>query len=71
MRKIRDFSASLDGYKEELHPEFTSEANVFYTTIKNVNYPPKDEIGGVNMGSSDANMGSSSSQQDSLVAIVI
>jgi predicted HTH transcriptional regulator len=78
LKKICDLSASLDGYKKELHPEFTSEANVFYTTIKNVNYPPKDEIGGVNMGSSDANMGSSktnmgssSSQHDSLVAIVI
>ena len=76
LRKICDLSASLDGYKEELHPEFTSEANVFYTTIKNVNYPYKDEIGGVNMGSSitnmgssNANMGSSSSQHDSLVDI--
>ena len=51
--------ASLDGYKEELHPEFTSEPNVFYTTIKNVNYPPKDEKWVVKMGSSNANMGSS------------
>lgn len=28
-----------------------SEANVFYTTIKNVNYPSKDEIRGVKVGS--------------------
>ena len=59
LRKICDLSAHLDGYKEELHPEFTSEANVFYTTIKNVNYPPKDEKWVVMMGGSDANMGSS------------
>jgi hypothetical protein len=52
LRKICDLSASLDGYKEELHPEFTSEANVFYTTIKNVNYPPKDENWVAKVGSS-------------------
>ncbi len=51
LKKICDLPASLDGYKEELHSEFTSEANVFYTTIKNVNYPPKDEIGKVNTNS--------------------
>ena len=28
-----------------------SEANVFYTVIKNVNYPSKDEIRGVKVGS--------------------
>ena len=28
-----------------------SEANVFYATIKNVNYPSKDEIRGVKVGS--------------------
>ena len=39
------------GYNAELHPEFISEANVFYTTIKNVNYPSKDEIRGVKVGS--------------------
>mgnify|MGYP007122672762 CR=1 FL=1 len=39
------------GYNAELHPEFMSEANVFYTTIKNVNYPSKDEIRGVKVGS--------------------
>ena len=69
LMKICDLSVSLDGYKEELHTEFTSEANVFYTTIKNVSYPPKNEIGGVNMGSSKTNMGNSSSQHDSLVAM--
>jgi predicted HTH transcriptional regulator len=69
LKKICDLSASLDGYKKELHPEFTSEANVFYTTIKNVNYPYKDEIGGVNRGSSDANRGSSANQNTSLVDI--
>ena len=41
------------GYNVELHPEFMSEANVFYTAIKNVNYPSKDEIRGVKVGSSD------------------
>ena len=39
------------GYNAELHPEFMSEANVFHTTIKNVNYPSKDEIRGVKVGS--------------------
>ncbi len=57
----------LDGYKAELHPEFMSEANVFYTTIKNVNYPSKDEIRGVNKGSSDADKGSSGNHNTSLV----
>ncbi len=52
LKKICDLSASLDGYKEELHSEFTSEANVFYTTIKNVNYPPKDEKWVAKVGSS-------------------
>lgn len=51
LRKICDLSAQLDGYNAELHPEFMSEANVFYTTIKNVNYPSKDEIRGVTVGS--------------------
>ena len=65
LRKICDLSASLDGYKEELHPEFTSEANVFYTTIKNVNYPPKDEKWVVKVGSSDAKVGSSADNMGS------
>lgn len=69
LRKICDLSAQLDGYKTELCPEFMSEANVFYTTIKNVNCPSKDEIRGVNRGSSDANKGSSGSQNTSLVDI--
>ena len=53
LRKICDLSAQLDGYKVELRPEFMSEPNVFYTTIKNVNYPPNELIGGVNRGSSE------------------
>lgn len=65
LRKICDLSARLDGYKEELHPEFTSEANVFYTTIKNVNYPPKDGKWVVKVGSSDAKVGSSADKVDS------
>ena len=51
LRKICDLSAQLDGYKAALRPEFMSEANVFYTTIKNVNYPSKEEIGVVKVGS--------------------
>ena len=50
LRKICDLSAQLDGYNAELCPEFMSEANVFYTIIKNVNYPTKEEVGGVNKG---------------------
>lgn len=69
LRKICDLSAQLDGYNAELHPEFMSEANVFYTTIKNVNYPPKDEIRGVNRGSTDANRGSLENCHTSLVDI--
>ena len=60
LRKICDLSAQLDGYNAELHPEFMSEANVFYTTIKNVNYPPKDEIRGVKVGSKVGSKGGSS-----------
>ena len=51
LRKICDLSAQLDGYNAELHPEFMSEANVFYTIIKNVNCPSKDEIRGVKVDS--------------------
>ena len=69
LRKICDLSAQLDGYKAELRPEFMSEANVFYTTIKNVNYPSKDGIRGVNRGSSDANKGSFGDHNTSLVDI--
>ena len=69
LRKICDLSAQLDGYKTELCPEFMSEANVFYTTIKNVNYPSKDGIRGVNRGSSDANKGSFGDHNTSLVDI--
>ena len=64
LRKICDLSARLDGYKEELHPEFTSEANVFYTTIKNVNYPHKDGKWVVKVGSSNAKVGSSTDKVD-------
>ena len=69
LRKICDLSAQLDGYKAALRPEFMSEANVFYTTIKNVNYPSKDGIRGVNRGSSDANKGSFGDHNTSLVDI--
>lgn len=68
LRKICDLSAQLDGYNAELCPEFMSEANVFYTIIKNVNYPTK-EVGGVNKGSSDANRGSLGNNHPSLVDI--
>ena len=69
LRKICDLSAQLDGYNAELCPEFMSEANVFYTIIKNVNYPTKEEVGGVNKGSSDANRGSLGNNHPSLVDI--
>ncbi len=69
LRKICDLSAQLDGYNAELCPEFMSEANVFYTTIKNVNYPSKEEIRGVNKGSSNTNRGSLEHNHTSLVDI--
>lgn len=69
LRKICDLSAQLDGYNAELHPEFMSEANVFYSIIKNVNYPSKDVIRGVNRGSTDANRGSLENCHTSLVDI--
>lgn len=38
LKKICEFSAMLDGYKDADRPEFMSEANFFYTTLRNVNY---------------------------------
>ncbi len=59
LNKICVLTSQLDGYEEDRHPEFHSESNVFYTTIRNVNYPPKDEIADAKVGSSDAKVGSS------------
>ncbi len=38
LKKICEFTAQLNGYTEHTKPEFLSEANFFYTTLRNVNY---------------------------------
>ena len=38
LKKICEFTAQLNGYTEQDKPEFLSEANFFYTTLRNVNY---------------------------------
>ncbi len=38
LKKICEFTAQLNGYTEQAKPEFLSEANFFYTTLRNVNY---------------------------------
>lgn len=38
LKKICEFTALLNGYTEQDKPEFLSEANFFYTTLRNVNY---------------------------------
>ena len=60
LKKICLLTSQLAGYEEDRHPEFHSESNVFYTTIRNVNYPPKDENAGNKVGSSNTKAGSSS-----------
>ena len=49
LKKICELSSQLEGYERNMHPEFHSESNVFYTTIKNVNYPFRNEMGGVSL----------------------
>lgn len=38
LKKICEFTSQLDGYTEQDKPDFLSEANFFYTTLRNVNY---------------------------------
>lgn len=38
LKKICELTAQLNGYTEQDKPEFLSEANFFYTTLRNVNY---------------------------------
>lgn len=38
LKKICEFTSQLDGYTEQAKPDFLSEANFFYTTLRNVNY---------------------------------
>ncbi len=69
LNKICLLTSQLDGYSEDRHPEFHSESNMFYTTIRNVNYPPKDETNDAKVGSSDAKVGSSIETDKHLVDI--
>lgn len=46
LKKICEFTASLNGFEDKDKPEFMSEANYFYTTLRNVNYAAqKAEVG--------------------------
>lgn len=38
LKKICEFTASLNGFNDKDKPDFMSEANFFYTTLRNVNY---------------------------------
>ncbi len=83
LNKICLLTSQLDGYAEDRHPQFHSESNIFYTTIRSVNYPPVDETKGekgdsssnnrgssrTNRGSSRTNRGSSREEPHSLVDI--
>ncbi len=65
LNKICLLTSQLDGYAEDRHPEFHSEPNIFYTTIRNVNYPPKNGTNSAKAGSSSNNRGSSKAYRGS------